>query len=95
MAFSTGEIDMESIRADGGKVNAGQLVRLLNVPITKATEYHGYADGKAHADAMREACKANYGAVGREWDKTACQPERSLNRSCAGSGTPLAGAASQ
>lgn len=30
MAFSTGEIDLESyIRADGGKINAGQLVRLL------------------------------------------------------------------
>ncbi|PJG63863.1 DNA primase [Yersinia kristensenii] len=68
MAFSTGEIDMESyIRADGGKMNAGQLVRLLNVPISKATEYHGHADGKAHADAMRDACKAHYGAVGREW----------------------------
>jgi putative DNA primase/helicase len=70
MAFSTGEIDMESyIRADGGKVNAGQLVRLLNVPISKATVYHGYADGKAHADALRDASKANYGAVGREWIK--------------------------
>lgn len=70
MAFSTGEIDMESyIRADGGKVNAGQLVRLLNVPISKATVYHGHADGKAHADAMRDACKDNYGAVGREWIK--------------------------
>ena len=68
MAFSTGEIDMESyIRADGGKINAGQLVRLLNVPITKATEYHGYADGKTHADAMRDACKQIYGAVGRAW----------------------------
>lgn len=80
MAFSTGEIDMESyIRADGGKVNAGQLVRLLNVPITKATEYHGYADGKAHADAMREACKANYGAVGREWIRLlASQKEASI-----------------
>lgn len=80
MAFSTGEIDMESyIRADGGKVNAGQLVRLLNVPITKATEHHGYADGKAHADAMREACKANYGAVGREWIRLlASQKEASI-----------------
>jgi putative DNA primase/helicase len=68
MAFSTGEIDMESyIRADGGKINAGQLVRLLNVPITKATEFHGYADGKTHADSMRDACKQNYGAVGRVW----------------------------
>lgn len=70
MAFSTGEIDMESyIRADGGKVNAGQLVRLLNIPISKATVFHGHADGKAHADAMREACKVHYGAVGREWIK--------------------------
>ncbi|HBE9079251.1 DUF927 domain-containing protein [Serratia fonticola] len=70
MAFSTGEIDMESyIRADGGKVNAGQLVRLLNVPISKAAVYHGHADGKAHADAMRDACKDHYGAVGRAWIK--------------------------
>ncbi|OWF77192.1 DNA primase [Yersinia kristensenii] len=70
MAFSTGEIDLESyIRADGGKVNAGQLVRLLNVPITKATVYHGFKDGKAHADAMRDACKDHYGAVGRAWIK--------------------------
>lgn len=68
MAFSTGEIDLESyIRADGGKVNAGQLVRLLNIPITKATVFHGLEDGKGHADAMRDACKQNYGAVGREW----------------------------
>lgn len=70
MAFSTGEIDLESyIRADGGKVNAGQLVRLLNVPITKAAVFHGYADGKAHADAMRDACQSHYGTVGREWIK--------------------------
>lgn len=63
MAFSTGEIDMESY------IRAGQLVRLLNVPISKATVYHGHADGKAHADAMRDACKDNYGEVGREWIK--------------------------
>lgn len=68
MAFSTGEIDLESyIRADGGRVNAGQLVRLLNVPITKATVFHGYQDGKAHADAIRDASNAHYGAVGRAW----------------------------
>ncbi|MBN3136141.1 TOPRIM and DUF927 domain-containing protein [Pectobacterium punjabense] len=68
MAFSTGEIDLESyIRADGGRVNAGQLVRLLNVPITKATVFHGYQDGKAHADAIRDVSNAHYGAVGRAW----------------------------
>lgn len=68
MAFSTGEIDLESyIRADGGKINAGQLVRLLNVPISKATEFHGYADGKAHADAMKDGYQNNFGAIGRRW----------------------------
>lgn len=68
MAFSTGEIDLESyIRADGGKVNAGQLVRLLNIPISKATVFHGLADGKAHADALRDACRAYHGATGRAW----------------------------
>lgn len=68
MAFSTGEIDLESyIRADGGKVNAGQLVRLLNIPISKATAFHGLPDGKAHADALRDACRAHYGTVGRAW----------------------------
>lgn len=68
MAFSTGEIDLESyIRADGGKINAGQLVRLLNVPISKATEFHGYADGKAHADAMKDGYQNNVGAIGRKW----------------------------
>ncbi|GKW09902.1 TOPRIM and DUF927 domain-containing protein [Pectobacterium sp. IFB5596] len=80
MAFSTGEIDLESyIRADGGRVNAGQLVRLLNVPITKATVFHGYQDGKAHADAIRDASNSHYGAVGRAWiTHLASQKENSL-----------------
>lgn len=73
MAFSTGEIDLESyIRADGGKINAGQLVRLLNIPISKATEFHGFIDGKAHADAMKDAYQNHYGAVGRAWIKYLC-----------------------
>lgn len=68
MAFSTGETDLESyLRSDGGKINAGQLVRLLNVPISKASEFHGHADGQAHAAAIRDASNANYGAAGRAW----------------------------
>jgi putative DNA primase/helicase len=68
MAFSTGEIDLESyIKADGGKINAGQIVRLLNVPISKATVFHEYANGKEHADALKDASNNHYGAVGREW----------------------------
>ncbi|WP_312740835.1 DUF927 domain-containing protein [Cedecea neteri] len=77
MAFSTGEIDLESyIRADGGKINAGQLVRLLNVPITRATVFHGKKDGKAHADAMKDAYQNHYGAAGREWVKWLCGHQR-------------------
>ncbi|RYJ18295.1 DNA primase [Rahnella variigena] len=68
MAFSTGETDLESyLSAEGSKINAGQLVRLLNVPISKATQFHAYADGQAHAAAMRDACNANFGAAGRAW----------------------------
>lgn len=68
MAFSTGEVDLESfIRADGGKIHAGQLVRLLNIPISRSTVFHGYADGKAHADAMKDAYQQHHGAIGRAW----------------------------
>ncbi|STV21892.1 DNA primase [Klebsiella pneumoniae subsp. ozaenae] len=48
-------------------MNAGQLVRLLNIPLTKATEYHTLPGGKAHADALKAAYQGHYGAVGRKW----------------------------
>ncbi|STV29977.1 putative prophage protein [Klebsiella pneumoniae] len=68
VALSTGETDLESfIREEGGNVNAGQLVRLLNIPLTKATEYHTLPGGKAHADALKAAYQGHYGAVGRKW----------------------------
>lgn len=68
VALSTGETDVESfIREDGGNINAGQLVRLLNIPLTKATEYHSLPDGKAHADALKTAYQSHYGTVGRKW----------------------------
>lgn len=70
MAFSTGEIDLEGYLSTGGiKINAGQLVRLLNIPITKAKAYHSFADGKAHADYLNHSSKQHYGVVGREWIK--------------------------
>lgn len=68
MAFSTGEIDLEGYLASKGvKIHAGQLVRLLNVPISPAKRYHGLADGKAHADHLNQASKQHYGVAGREW----------------------------
>ncbi|EEU5613740.1 DUF927 domain-containing protein, partial [Escherichia coli] len=70
VAISTGEMDVETfLKTEGVKVKAGQLVRLLNVPMEKATQFHEYSTGKAHADALKEAWTANHGAAGREWVK--------------------------
>ncbi|WP_337261248.1 MULTISPECIES: DUF927 domain-containing protein [unclassified Serratia (in: enterobacteria)] len=68
VAISTGEMDIETyLLSHGIKPKAGQLVRLLNVPMEKATVFHGLPSGKAHADALRDAWTAHHGAAGREW----------------------------
>lgn len=68
VAISTGEMDIETyLRSHGIKPKAGQLVRLLNVPLEKSTNFHGLPSGKAHADALRDAWVAHHGAAGREW----------------------------
>ncbi|HED3024959.1 TPA: DUF927 domain-containing protein, partial [Klebsiella oxytoca] len=42
VAISTGEMDIETFLAAGGlKVKAGQLVRLLNIPMEKSTAFNG------------------------------------------------------
>lgn len=68
VAVSTGEMDIETfLLSNGMKPKAGQLVRLLNVPLEKSTAFHGLSSGKAHADALRDAWTINHGAAGREW----------------------------
>ncbi|AKW15009.1 DUF927 domain-containing protein [Salmonella enterica] len=68
VAISTGEMDIETFLTSAGmKPKAGQLVRLLNVPLEKATVFHGLPSGKAHSDTLRAACMAHHGAAGREW----------------------------
>lgn len=70
VAVSTGEMDIETFLSAGGlRVKAGQLVRLLNIPMEKATVFNGQPNGKAHADALKEAWLDNHGATGREWVK--------------------------
>ncbi|EQY20619.1 hypothetical protein G943_02518 [Escherichia coli UMEA 3212-1] len=70
VAISTGEMDVETfLKSEGIKVKAGQLVRLLNVPMEKSTQFHEYSTGKAHADALKAAWTENHGAAGREWVK--------------------------
>ncbi|MCT8214002.1 DUF927 domain-containing protein [Proteus mirabilis] len=68
VAISTGEKDIETfLLSSGVKVNAGQLVRLLNIPIECATELHECETGKAHADLIKINCRSSYGAAGRYW----------------------------
>jgi putative DNA primase/helicase len=70
VAVSTGEMDIETFLAAGGlKVKAGQLVRLLNVPMEKSAVHHEHQNGKQHADALKDAWQLNHGAAGREWVK--------------------------
>ncbi len=70
VALSTGEMDIETFIATAGrKVKAGQLVRLLNIPLEKSQQHHETANGKAHADALKDAYQHNYGAAGRFWIK--------------------------
>lgn len=67
VAISTGEMDIETFLAAGGlKVKAGQLVRLLNIPMEKATTFHEYQNGKQHADALKVAWTDSHGSAGRE-----------------------------
>lgn len=70
VAISTGETDLETFIANTGqKAKAGQLVRLLNIPLSKAVRFHDCQNGKQHADALKDAYQQNHGAAGREWIK--------------------------
>ena len=79
--LSTGEEGLESyLKQQGIKVNAGQLVRLLNIPMKRATEFHGLADGKTHADTLNTNVMKFYGAVGVDWLTYLVQAEKSALR---------------
>lgn len=70
VAISTGEMDLETFIATAGrKTKAGQLVRLLNIPLSKAVRFHDHQTGKQHADALKDAYQHHHGAAGREWIK--------------------------
>ena len=70
VAISTGEMDLDTFIASAGrKTKAGQLVRLLNIPLSKAVRFHDHQNGKQHADALKDAYQHHHGAAGREWIK--------------------------
>lgn len=68
LAFSTGEQDLELyLKQDNIKTNAGQLVRLLNIPITPSSTFYHFGNGKAHADHLNAMARRYYGTMGRAW----------------------------
>ncbi len=70
VAISTGEMDLETFIATAGrKTKAGQLVRLLNIPLSKAVRFHDHQNGKQHSDALKDAYQHHHGTAGREWIK--------------------------
>lgn len=70
LAISTGEMDLETfISTAGRKTKAGQLVRLLNIPMSKANCFHEHENGKQHADALKRGYQNHFGVAGREWVK--------------------------
>ncbi|HCM1914245.1 TPA: DUF927 domain-containing protein [Salmonella enterica subsp. salamae serovar 28:r:e,n,z15] len=70
VAISTGEKDIETFLAEEGiRAKAGQLVRLLNIPMEKSTVHHEHGNGERHAKALKAAYTENYGATGRKWVK--------------------------
>ncbi|QIA77691.1 DUF927 domain-containing protein [Rodentibacter caecimuris] len=68
LAFSTGEQDLELyLKQDNIRTNAGQLVRLLNIPITPASTFYHFGNGKAHADHLNAMTRQYYGTMGKAW----------------------------
>ncbi|MEH8030717.1 DUF927 domain-containing protein [Gallibacterium anatis] len=67
-ALSTGEKDLETyLQSKGIAINAGQLVRLLNIPISEPAQLGEFTNQKAHADHLNEMALKNYGVIGRKW----------------------------
>jgi putative DNA primase/helicase len=68
--LSSGEKTLADAMLAGGIVaQAGQEVRLLNIPAERAhgvwDDLHGFADGAAFTDAIRSASRTYYGVAGR------------------------------
>jgi len=69
MLLSSGERSLEAHMAEGGKlVKAGQLVRLLNVPVNRVygvfDDLHGSSGGRELSDDIKAASNKHYGHLG-------------------------------
>ena len=72
MILSTGEKGLaEKIADEGGRIQAGQTVRLIDIPADAGAgmgifeHLHGHESPRAFADAIRQAASADYGHAAR------------------------------
>jgi putative DNA primase/helicase len=70
--FSSGELSLSAIMAEGGKRSrAGQEIRLLDIPARRAfgawDNLHGLAGGREFSDAIQRASVTDYGHAGPEF----------------------------
>ncbi|MFI3188979.1 MAG: DUF927 domain-containing protein [Methylococcales bacterium] len=84
MVLSNGEVSIESAMQEAGKrVKAGQLMRLLNIPIFgnygAFNELHDMKDGRALADHLKTASLKYYGAAGIEYLTKLVTEKRNIN----------------
>lgn len=66
MYFSTGEVSVLSkLEADGSTAHAGQLIRLIDIPIESGIITKWGPEGPAHyADRLKSACSRFFGTAG-------------------------------
>lgn len=84
MAISSGEKTLESIMKEAGKqVNAGQAVRLLNIPAKFKygvfNNLHGFKDGRSLADHFKTTRLKYYGHAGPAFVRFLINERRNLN----------------
>jgi len=72
MLFSSGELGLSALMAEGGKRSrAGQEIRLLDIPARRAfgawDNLHGMAGGREFSDAIQRASVTHYGHAGPQF----------------------------
>lgn len=82
--ISNGEVSIESAMQEAGqRVKAGQLMRLLNIPIFGKygafNELHDKQDGRALADHLKTASLNYYGVAGIEYLTKLVAEQRNIN----------------
>jgi len=86
--LSSGERTVNAhMQADGGRYQAGQAVRLINLPAGERAygafdQIHGAADGAAFADALSAATQRLHGTAGRAFlhGLVGQQPDQTLSK---------------